>query len=237
MQKDTWYRLSSIFIVLVAFIDGILVAQHLQGKDEVEQVSAIILEDKFEQKTSSQNPEEALAETLDVPFLVQAPLGLWDDPWGTFAEEACAYMAYLWVNDLTLESREVTAQALLAIKDWEEENLETYKDTTLNQTLQILRSFYRLSAEISYEVTLETMMEHLDAGQILIIPVKNLENPYYGEPGPVHHTLLIYGYEESGFLVNDPGTVRGEAVVYDMQKILESIQDLNDEVRMIVLSR
>lgn len=237
MQKDTWYRLTSIFIVIVAFVDGILVAQHLQSKDEVEQVSAIVLEDKFEQKTSSQNVEEIPLENEKVPFLVQAPLGLWDDPWGTFAEEACAYMAYLWANDLTLESREVTAQALLAIKDWEEENLETYKDTNLDQTLQILRSFYRLSAEISYEVTLETMMERLDAGQILIIPVKNLENPYYGEPGPVHHTILVYGYEESGFLVNDPGTVRGEAAIYDMQKILESIQDLNDEVRMIVLSR
>lgn len=237
MQKDTWYRLTSIFIVIVAFVDGILVAQHLQSKDEVERVSAIVLEDKFEQKTSSQNIEEIPLENEKVPFLVQAPLGLWDDPWGTFAEEACAYMAYLWANDLTLESREVTAQALLAIKDWEEGNLETYKDTNLDQTLQILRSFYRLSAEISYEVTLETMMEHLDAGRILIIPVKNFENPYYGEPGPVHHTILVYGYEEGGFLVNDPGTVRGEAAIYDMQKILESIQDLNDDIRMIVLSR
>lgn len=237
MQKDTWYRLTSIVIVLVAFLDGILVAQDLQSEDEVEQVSAILLEDKFEQKTSLQNVEETFLGNQKVPFLVQAPLGLWDDPWGTFAEEACAYMAYLWANDLTLESRELTAQALLTIKEWEEENLESYKDTTLDQTLQILKSFYRLSAEISYEVNVETIMEHLDAGHILIIPVKNFENPYYGEPGPVHHTLLVYGYEEGGFMVNDPGTVRGEAAVYDMQKILESIQDLNDEVRMIVLSR
>lgn len=238
MQKDTWYRLASVFIVIIAFVDGILVAQHLHGEEKLEQVSAIILEDKFEQKISSADAEELpviLGNSL--PFTVQSPLGIWKDPWDSFAEEACAYMAYLWANNLNIESREITAQALLAIKEWEEGNLGIYKDTTLEQTLQVLNTFYNLSAEISYEVNLETIIKHLDDGKILIVPVQNFENPYYAEPGPVFHSLLIYEYEAENFIVNDPGTIRGEAAAYNMQKTLESIQDLNGEVRMIVISR
>ena len=233
MYKNWKDKYISLFIVLIAFVDGMLVAQQFQSNGEGPLAGALILEDKFEQKMSSiVEPEKPVQ---DLPFVVQAPYGVWSDPWASFAEEATAYMAYLWANNLEAQGKEIDGQALLEARDWELVNLETYKDTDLEQTLRLLNEFYRLRVELSYDVNLETMQAALDEGKILIIPIQNLDNPYYGKPGPVSHMLIIYGYEEGTFLTNDPGTIRGDGYSYANQKILESIQDLNGEDRVIVV--
>ncbi len=236
MQEDWKHKYITLFIVLIAFVDGMLVAQQLQGKEgEAPVVDAVILEDIFEQKISS--IEETTLLPQSVPFVAQAPYGVWNDPWASFAEEASAYMAYLWANGMDAQTQEINGQALLAARDWELANLGTYKDTDLGQTLRLLNEYYRLNAELSYDVTLENMQAQLDQGKILIVPVQNLENPHYGKPGPVFSVLVIYGYEGDAFLSNDPGTIRGEGYAYETQKILESVQDLNGEVRMLLVSR
>lgn len=235
MHQEWYQKYVTLFIVLIAFVDGMLVAQQFQGKGEAPLVDAVILEDIFEQKTSS--TEQITVLPQNVPFVAQAPYGVWNDPWASFAEEASAYMAYLWVNEMDAQTQEINGQALLAARDWELTNLGTYKDTDLAQTLRLLSEYYRLNAELSYEVTLENMRSQLDQGKILIVPVQNLENPHYGKPGPVFSVLVIYGYEGETFLSNDPGTIRGEGYVYENQKILESVQDLNGELRMLVVSR
>lgn len=233
MHQDWKSKYVSLFIVLIAFVDGILVAQQFEEEGEVDLVGAVVLEDIFEQKMSS--VIEPVMEPQMVPFVSQAPYGLWTDPWASFAEEACAYMAYLWVNDETAPSYEIAGQALLTLRDWEMANLGTYKDTDLLQTRRLFNEFYGLTAEISYDVTRENMLAQLDQGKILILPVQNLENPHYGEPGPVFHMLVVYAYDGESFITNDPGTVRGEAYSYEIQKILDHVQDLNGEIRMLVL--
>ncbi len=233
MLQDWQNKYLSLFIVLIAFVDGMLVAKQFQDEGETPSVNAVVLEDIFEQKMSSSIESEKLPTVI--PFVSQAPYGVWIDPWASFAEEASAYMAYLWVNGLEKPAGEVAGQALLSLRDWELANLGAYQDSDLDQTLRILTEFYQLQAQISYDVTRETMQAHLDQGSILLVPVQNLENPHYGEPGPVFHMLLIYGYEGENFLSNDPGTSRGEGYSYENQKILESVQDLNGEVRMLVV--
>jgi len=233
MHPDWKNKYLSLFVVLIAFVDGILVAQQFQDKGEVALVDAVVLEDIFEQKMSSVVEPEFTDQT--VPFVSQAPYGLWTDPWASFAEEACAYMAYLWVNEQEAPSYEIVGQALFTLRDWETENLGTYKDTDLLQTLRLFNEFYGFRAELSYDVTRENLLSQLDQGKILIVPVQNLENPHYGEPGPVYHMLVIYAYEGEEFVTNDPGTVRGEAYRYEIQKILDHVQDLDGEVRVLVL--
>ena len=235
MHQDWKNKYLSLFVVLIAFVDGILVAQQFQDKGEVALVDAVVLEDKFEQKMSS-IVEPGIADQT-VPFVSQAPYGLWTDPWASFAEEACAYMTYLWANDQEAPSYEIAGQALLTLRDWETANLGTYKDTDLLQTLRLFNEFYGLRAELSYDLTRENLLAQLDRGKILILPVQNLENPHYGEPGPVFHMIVVYGYEGEEFLANDPGTVRGEAYRYEIQKILDHVQDLNGEIRMLTVSR
>ena len=234
MQQDWQNKYLTLFIVILAFIDGMLVVNQFQTKTALP-AEGLVLEDIFEQKNSS--IIEPVIELSSVPFVSQAPQSIWQDPWASFAEEASAYMASLWASQAEEPSRETAAADLLAARDWETANLGTYKDTDLTQTLRLLVEFYKLEAEISLAVTRENMLAQLDAGKIILVPVLNLENPHYGEPGPVHHMLVIYAYEGEEFLTNDPGTIRGEGYRYPIEKILERVQDLNGEVQMIVVSR
>ena len=234
-----------VFIVLVAFVDGVLVTDHFY-KTSPSSTSAsepVILEDIFDEKspeTSLDSPDPNPVEEDGIPFTTQAPLGMWESPWSDYAEEACVWMAMKWVNQEEFESIYNTADELKEIGAWEVKTFGTSALTDIPQTLQTILSYFgHQNAFLSGEVTEQGMKDHLAAGAILIVPVNGqlLDNPNYGDPAPEHHMILICGSTETGFLTNDPGTRRGEAVVYETQKILDAIQDLEGERIMLVIQR
>ena len=228
MLQDWVNKLSILIIVSIAFVDGILVANEWKETSPNSTASeAHILENILEQKNSSSLAEETQFESP--PFTSQAPYGIWESPWAYFAEEACSLMASAWAKEETLGD---SSASLLALRDWEVSELGTFKDTDLDQTLRILKEYFYLQAELSYDVTQAALLQALDEGKTLLVPVNGqiLANPQYGEPGPEHHMILIYAYEGENFLTNDPGTTRGASTSYPIQKILESIQDLNGNI-------
>jgi len=235
MLNDWLNKLSILVIVAIAFVDGILVAgQWKETSPNSTASEAFLLENILEQKNSSSVMETMTFELP--PFTSQAPYGIWDSPWAYFAEEASTLMASAWAKNAVLED---SGTALLELRNWETANLGTFKDTDLDQTRRVLKEYFNVQAEISYDVSREALLSALDQGKILLVPVngQTLGNPHYGEPGPEHHMILIYGYEGEIFLSNDPGTVRGESYPYPIEQILESIRDLNGEDRVMVVSR
>ena len=55
-----------------------------------------------------------------------------------------------------------------------------------------------------------------------------LGNPYYKQPGPIYHALVLKGYTKDGkFITNDPGTKRGADYLYDPQVILNAMHEWN----------
>lgn len=237
MFKKFWIKFAYFLVVFVAFIDGILLAEEWQAeKNQPSGVRATYLEDPFEQKSSSQQRTET--PSSEIPFTTQAPYG-WFTPWTEMAEETCAVMAEYWNRGEEIQSTKEVTDRMLAMKTWEESNLGTYKNTDNLQTLRLLTEFSGLQAEISYDVGREDLLADLEHGRILLVPVngQKLDNPYYTKPGPEHHMLLIYGYEAEEFIAHDPGTLRGEGIHYSIQKILEALQDLQGEKRVILISR
>lgn len=235
MFQDWLNKLSILVIVVIAFVDGILVAgQWKETSPNSTASEAFLLENILEQKNSSIILETVTFEVP--PFTSQAPYGIWDEPWTYFAEEASTLMVSAWAKNATLDD---SGSALLELRNWETANLGTFKDTDLDQTLRVLKEYFNVQAEISYDVSREALLSALDQGKILLVPVngQTLGNPHYGEPGPGHHMILVYGYEGEIFLTNDPGTVRGESYPYPIEKILGAIQDLNGEDRVIVATR
>lgn len=236
MLKDWINKLTLFVVVAIAFVDGMLVADQWKGEGTPSEASeAIILEDIFEQKNSS---IEALPSTVNtVPFISQAPYGVWDKPWSDYAEEASMLMASKWAKNETLNQATVPDE-LLAIGTWEGEQFGTSANTDALQTLRVLKEFLGLDAELSYSVDQESLKRALNEGKILLVPVngKILANSHYGDPAPEFHMILIYGHEGENFLTHDPGTIRGDSTVYEIQKVLESIQDLNGEDRVIVIN-
>ncbi len=230
-----------LFIVLIAFLDGVLVTDHFYrtAPTTTSATVPVILEDVFDETRPSVDPLALeTQEEIEIPFTTQAPLGMWEAPWSDYAEEACVWMAMKWANKEEFESIYNTADELKEIGAWELKTFGTSGLTDIPQTLQLVVNYFgHTNAFLSGEITEESLRAYLEEGALLIVPVNGqiLDNPNYGDPAPEHHMILLYAATETGFIANDPGTRRGEAVVYETQKILDAIQDLEGERIMLVI--
>ncbi len=220
-------KLAVLLIVIVAFVDGILVAKHFAEEgEEAVAIEAPIIEDVF---TGTKTAENTDLLTHDVPFTTQAILG-WGSPWDRYAEETCVYMAMKWVQGQTIDSANQTATDLLAIGTWENQNFGQSGDTTATETLQIITSYYsHLNAYLLSQATTDEIKNLIHSGHLILLTINGqaLESPYYGNPAPSHHAILLTGYDETqnSFIANDPGTSHGEQIYCSYEKILASIQD------------
>ncbi|MEX2054793.1 MAG: C39 family peptidase, partial [Candidatus Andersenbacteria bacterium] len=150
---------------------------------------------------------------LAIPFTVQAPHANWDLPYKEFCEEASVLMTMSYINNTPITSRDSAEAELLQIKAFEDERFGYYEDTTAEETAIIIREHYQYDQVALIEnPTVAHIKEALAAGRAVIVPVagQQLGNPYFQQPGPLYHMLVIKGYTADGhFITNDPGTRRG----------------------------
>jgi hypothetical protein len=164
---------------------------------------------------------------LDVPFTPQAPDAIWDDLHNEACEEASMIMADAFFKQygLTKISAEAAIQKQVA---WQTQNGYTY-DITAAEVQTILHDYFLLAAEVSADVTVENIIYQLNQGKLVIIPAAGrlLGNPYYRQPGPLYHMMVIRGYDanKKEFITNDPGTRRGENYRYHYAVLLNAIHD------------
>jgi len=166
---------------------------------------------------------------LAVPFTVQAPHANWDLPYKEFCEEASVLMAMSYINDTTLASPEFADAELLKIKAFEDERFGYYEDTTAEETATILREHYQYDqVALIEEPTALAIKQAVAAGRVVIVPVagQQLGNPYFQQPGPLYHMLVVKGYTADGrFITNDPGTRRGADFLYEETVLMNAIHD------------
>ncbi len=191
--------------------------------------------------TNSPTPiaPNALEVNISVPFVAQAPTANWDAIHEELCEEAVALMAQ-WFNQSKTGSKlgnwqnAIPAQeaetAFKQMVDWENKTFGDYKDTTALQTLQIFKEDLQVSqAELMENVSIENLKQELARGNIVIVPTAGrlLKNPYFKQPGPVYHMILLKGYKDNTFITNDPGTRYGEGYVYSNNILFNAIHDWN----------
>ena len=165
-----------------------------------------------------------------VSFTPQAPYAVWDQLHEEACEEASMIMAASYFKSETLTAH-IAEQAILNLVKWEEGN--GYQiDLTAMQTAEILRSYFRLKAELIYDVSLDSIKKQLASGRLLIIPVAGrvLKNPYFKQPGPIYHMLVIRGYDGEKIITNDPGTKRGEKYIYSYSALIDAVHDWDNEL-------
>lgn len=163
---------------------------------------------------------------LDVPFIIQAPDGNWDNTHEEACEEASLIMIKNFIDKKSISTSSGDSQMLDMI-DW-----ETKKglpiSITLNQLNSIAREYYNLdSGRIVTNPTLDQFKKELADGKPIILPAagKVLENPNFRNGGPNYHMLVIKGYDKNGFITNDPGTKKGEGYRYSFSNLIESMHD------------
>ena len=168
---------------------------------------------------------------IDVPFTPQAPFSEWSNPkLSNGCEEASALMAMSWVKGMTL-TPELARQEILAISDYELANYGVYLDTSAQDAVdRIFKGYYGYNkVELSYDISIEDIKNELRKGNLVITPMngQELHNPYYTQPGPLRHMLVIIGYDPNTkeFITNDPGTRQGKQYRYSEQVLFDAIRD------------
>ncbi len=206
--------------------------------DVRENDGALLVEEYVQKNESKQGIEEVKEQEnpdfLDypVPFVSQAPFGHWDELHQEACEEASMIMAvkYLRNEPLTLHIME---QGILSLVKWQEDN--GYKvDLTAEETVEVLDAYFNIYSELIVNPTVEIIKNELFLGRLIVIPVagRKLGNPYFTQPGPIYHMLLIRGYDNrvNEFITNDPGTRRGEGYRYNYHRLIDANHDWDHEL-------
>lgn len=171
---------------------------------------------------------QATSINLDVPFSPQAPFANWALPYQEACEEASVLLADRFYKGQNL-SREEADKEMLAIIEWEKKNFGYYEHTTSEQTAEILRRYFGYKkVKVEYDITIDDIKRELSEGRPVIIPFAGrlLGNPYFRQPGPIYHMLVVKGYTEDGkFITNDVGTKRGKDFLYDPDVLFNAIHD------------
>lgn len=226
---DKILNLAIILVLLSLLLEGVYFYINLSKPSEVPK--PIEKESTVKEQREELPEKEILPEslTLDIPFVCQAPLGNWSYPFDNACEEAAILMVHYYLQDKSIDPS-IAAQEIREIVEFEMEEYGFHKDTSAEQTAQLIKDYYGYKVKVVYDVSLEDIKKELAKDNPVIVPTagRMLGNPYFTPPGPLLHMLVIKGYDSTGFIVNDPGTRRGDSYVYSYEILEKAIHDWGD---------
>jgi len=168
---------------------------------------------------------------LDVPFTSQAPFGNWRDAKEqNGCEETSALMAVYWARQKKLTPI-IALKEIIAISDYEQKTYNNYYDTSAADTVKrIFNGYFNFkNATVKVPMSADDIISELKNGNLVIAPAngRKLGNPYYTQPGPLEHNLVIKGYDfnTDEFITNDAGTRRGNGLRYKKQVLWQALRD------------
>lgn len=165
---------------------------------------------------------------LPIPFTVQAPDGIWTQPWYDACEEAAIAMvgAFYAGHPLAKSDAKIMIQRIVRM---ELNHFGFHKDTNAAQIAETINNFFPWEARVVHAPTLQDIKAEIDAERPVIVPVhgRALKNPYYRNGGPDYHTIVIAGYDDAKkeFIVQEPGTKRGLDFRYPYDRIISAMHD------------
>lgn len=186
--------------------------------------------DTKEESSQKELPSQFL---LSVPFTPQAPTANWDELHNEACEEASVLMANAFFqgdNRTTLPPSEAEKE-IEKLTKWQQENLGYYLSIDSEETVRMIEAVYGLKAEVVRNFSEDTIKTALAENKLVLAPVNGrlLGNPYFQTPGPIYHMFVIKGYDEKSFIVNEPGTKRGQDYRYTFETINNAIGDYDHD--------
>ena len=165
---------------------------------------------------------------LAVPFVPQAPYADWSLPYQEACEETSAILVNKFHKNESI-TPEIVKNEILKLVDWQKRKFGYYFHTTAEETAIMLRQYFGYKrVDVLRDITINDIKSHLLAGRPVIVPLAGrlVDNPYYRQPGPIYHMLVIKGFTKDGkFITNDVGTKRGQNYVYDANVLFNAIHD------------
>lgn len=172
------------------------------------------------------------ASAQDVPFLSQAPTGQWNDiRQAQGCEEATSIMAVAWARGQTTIDPKQGRDRIVGISDWEFRNYGHFIDTSIQDTAdRIIKGYLKFdNITVKHNITVKDIAAEVFAGKVVITAIngRKLPDPYYRQPGPLHHELVVTAYDRDAdlFTVNDPGTMHGHSLQFTGKQLQYALQD------------
>jgi hypothetical protein len=201
--------------------------------------------------TSGQTPTPSAgtwpeSKLLAVPFTPQAPTANWDQLHNEACEEADALMAdaYFSGRKETTLSPEYAENEIAKLTEWQKQNFGYYLDITTPEMAKMMTAVYGLKTKVIDFPTADQIKQEIANGNLVIFSAngQRLGNPNFRQPGPIHHMLLIKGYNKTGFVTNDSGTKRGlnypysyETLQYSAADWEHSQQNVNNNIKLAII--
>lgn len=126
-------------------------------------------------------------------------------------------------------------KAINNLKIWEKGNLNYNANTGADATTNMAQGAFALKVQQIRDFTELDLKKALAAGHPVLLPLnaKILKNTKYQNGGPLYHMIVIRGYNEKGFIVNDPGTNEGNNNVYPFAVLEAASSDWNQTTKMM----
>lgn len=199
---------------------------------DTNQILDVAIQQPLEQQFSNNEVENSqpLKITADVPFTSQAPQDQWhDDRYQNACEEASVIMAMSWVKGVSLNP-EIATKQIAELTKFQQDNYGHHHDRSAEDVTQLIKDYYKYeNVEFKTNIGIEDIIEELAKGYIVITPLngQKLKNPYYNPPGPIEHMAVVIGYDKQNneFMLNDPGTKRGNSYRYATSILEDALRD------------
>lgn len=205
--------------------------QRLEATNNYLRADKKVLVDNSSNSRAIEINELPLEMNLQVPFILQAPGGNWIEPYKEACEEASLQMVVGYFASQVSYSQEETKKQIDDLIDFQIKTIGVHKDLNIYETATLAENFFHLQTRIIKDLNIEKIKKELSQGNPVIVPAAGqlLGNPYFRQPGPVYHMLVIKGYLNNDFITNDPGTKHGESFLYNQEKLMSAIADWTDE--------
>jgi hypothetical protein len=202
-----------------------------QNNIEVEKIDeeVIVEEKKEEPKIVTELPKEKPLPTealITVPYTRQAPFSVWDALHEDACEEASLLMVKHFLDGTKISDKQSIDNEIIDLVNFEEEN--GYQTSiTLDELNAISKNKYGISGVVKKNITNNDIKKEIAAGKPVIVGAagKILPNPYFRNGGPIYHMLVITGYDNTNFITNDPGTMKGDGFKYTFSDLYNAIHD------------
>lgn len=171
-----------------------------------------------------------------VPFTSQAPLGNWDKFHDAACEEASLVMAHYYLKERDVVfSKEAEKDIQYVGNKMKDGGIADLNISKLKDYAEKIYDYQNW--KIINNPSVEDIKKELAQKNIIIIPLAGREigNPYYKNPGPLYHMLLISGYDDNKgvFITQDPGTKRGKDFTYKFNTLLKANHDFPGDTNKI----
>lgn len=190
-------------------------------------IGIVLLASTFAVLSYFTKPSLPFAVILQVPFTSQAPNGNWNR--NEDCEETSITMAMAFLNEQTGDKIPAgdAQNAINQLKAWENTNNGYNADTGASATMKMAEGAFGLQVTELFDYSEVDLKKALSENHPILLPInaKLLNNPKYLNGGPLYHMILLRGYHNGKFIVNDPGTESGDGNEYTFSTLKNAAAD------------